>query len=101
MAELRYELTGLLEEEYKRRACIEQRALQRITELEAQVLINIIYLIFLEIIIEFLIFFFIFLLQSRLKKNEGKVLLMFVVFRMLKNVIVLVCVIEIVFMGRN
>lgn len=101
MAELRYELTGLLEEEYKRRACIEQRALQRITELEAQVLINIIYLIFLEIVIEFLIFFFIFLLQSRLKKNEGKVLLMFVVFRMLKNVIVLVCVIEIVFMGRN
>lgn len=39
MAELRYQLTGLLEEEYKRRACIEQRALQRITELEAQVLI--------------------------------------------------------------
>ncbi|KAL7607348.1 hypothetical protein Lser_V15G18447 [Lactuca serriola] len=37
MAELRYELTGLLEEEYKRRACIEQRALQRITELEAQI----------------------------------------------------------------
>ncbi|KAI7746184.1 hypothetical protein M8C21_016262 [Ambrosia artemisiifolia] len=38
MAELRYQLTGLLEEEYKKRACIEQRALQRITELEAQVL---------------------------------------------------------------
>lgn len=37
MAELRYQLTGLLEEEYKRRACIEQRALQRITELEAQI----------------------------------------------------------------
>ncbi|KAI3759256.1 hypothetical protein L6452_06937 [Arctium lappa] len=37
MAELRYQLTGLLEEEYKRRACVEQRALQRITELEAQI----------------------------------------------------------------
>ncbi|KAJ0754954.1 hypothetical protein HanPI659440_Chr09g0352451 [Helianthus annuus] len=37
MAELRYHLTGLLEEEYKKRACIEQRALQRITELESQI----------------------------------------------------------------
>ncbi|KAJ9567347.1 hypothetical protein OSB04_003313 [Centaurea solstitialis] len=37
MAELRYQLTGLLEEEYKKRACIEHRALQRITELEAQI----------------------------------------------------------------
>ncbi|KAL8230730.1 hypothetical protein R6Q57_000508 [Mikania cordata] len=37
MAELRYQLTGLLEEEYKKRACIEQRALQRITELESQI----------------------------------------------------------------
>ncbi|KAK1433689.1 hypothetical protein QVD17_10604 [Tagetes erecta] len=39
MAELRYQLTGLLEEEYKKRACIEQRALQRITELESQFII--------------------------------------------------------------
>ena len=38
MAELRYQITGLLEEERKRRACIEQISLQRISELEAQVL---------------------------------------------------------------
>ncbi|KZV39226.1 hypothetical protein F511_29792 [Dorcoceras hygrometricum] len=37
MAELRYQLTGLLEEECKRRACIEQISLHRIAELEAQV----------------------------------------------------------------
>ncbi|PKI47759.1 hypothetical protein CRG98_031892 [Punica granatum] len=37
MAELRYEMTCLLEEERKRRASIEQASLQRITELEAQV----------------------------------------------------------------
>ncbi|XP_076922769.1 uncharacterized protein LOC143584641 isoform X2 [Bidens hawaiensis] len=37
VAELRYQLTGLLEEEYKKRASIEQRALQRITELESQI----------------------------------------------------------------
>ncbi|MED6206039.1 hypothetical protein PIB30_023255 [Stylosanthes scabra] len=36
MAELRYQLTNLLEEECKRRACIEQASLQRIAELEAQ-----------------------------------------------------------------
>lgn len=39
MAELRYQITGMLEEECKRRACIEQASLQRIAELEAQVLI--------------------------------------------------------------
>jgi hypothetical protein len=39
MAELRYQLTGLLEEECKRRACIEHVSLQRISELEAQVCI--------------------------------------------------------------
>lgn len=38
MAELRYQITGLLEEECKRRAYIEQASLQRISELEAQVL---------------------------------------------------------------
>lgn len=37
MAELRYQITGLLEEERKRRASIEQVSLQRIAELEAQV----------------------------------------------------------------
>ncbi|XP_019438811.1 PREDICTED: cingulin-like protein 1 isoform X2 [Lupinus angustifolius] len=36
MAELRYQFTGLLEEECKRRACIEQASLQRIAKLEAQ-----------------------------------------------------------------
>ncbi|XP_047148453.1 nucleoprotein TPR-like isoform X1 [Vigna umbellata] len=36
MAELRYQLTNLLEEECKRRACIEHASLQRIAELEAQ-----------------------------------------------------------------
>lgn len=36
MAELRYHMTELLEEERKRRACVEQVALQRIAELEAQ-----------------------------------------------------------------
>ncbi|CAI8584473.1 unnamed protein product [Vicia faba] len=36
MAELRYQLTGLLEEECKRRACIEHVSLQRIAELESQ-----------------------------------------------------------------
>ncbi|XP_065878369.1 uncharacterized protein [Euphorbia lathyris] len=37
MAELRYQMTSLLEEECKRRACVEQASLQRIAELEAQV----------------------------------------------------------------
>ncbi|GLT25230.1 hypothetical protein SLA2020_003740 [Shorea laevis] len=37
MAELRYQMTCLLEEERKRRACIEQASLQRIAELEAQI----------------------------------------------------------------
>ncbi|KAG5571998.1 hypothetical protein H5410_061764 [Solanum commersonii] len=37
MAELRYQMTGLLEEERKRRTCVEQLSLQRIAELEAQV----------------------------------------------------------------
>ncbi|KAM7480076.1 hypothetical protein LguiA_028289 [Lonicera macranthoides] len=37
MAELRYQITGLLEEECKRRACIEQISLQRIAKLEAQI----------------------------------------------------------------
>lgn len=37
MAELRYQMTGLLEVERKRRACVEQLSLQRIAELEAQV----------------------------------------------------------------
>uniref|UniRef100_A0A803R0B4 Uncharacterized protein n=1 Tax=Cannabis sativa TaxID=3483 RepID=A0A803R0B4_CANSA len=37
MAELRYHITGLLEEERERRACIEHASLHRIDELEAQV----------------------------------------------------------------
>ncbi|KAJ1438892.1 hypothetical protein SESBI_02663 [Sesbania bispinosa] len=37
MAELRYQFTGLLEEECKRRACIEHASMQRIAELEAQI----------------------------------------------------------------
>lgn len=37
MAELRYQITGMLEEEYKRRSRIEQAAIQRIQELETQV----------------------------------------------------------------
>ncbi|KAJ8752745.1 hypothetical protein K2173_007055 [Erythroxylum novogranatense] len=37
MAELRYKMTSLLEEECKRRAVIEQASLQRIAELEAQI----------------------------------------------------------------
>ncbi|KAL5196742.1 hypothetical protein ABZP36_000254 [Zizania latifolia] len=37
MAELRYQITGMLEEEYKRRSCIEKAAIQQIQELEAQV----------------------------------------------------------------
>ncbi|KAF8668648.1 hypothetical protein HU200_051824 [Digitaria exilis] len=37
MAELRYQITGLLEEEYKRRSRIEQAAIQHIQELETQV----------------------------------------------------------------
>ncbi|TKY55047.1 intracellular protein transport protein USO isoform X1 [Spatholobus suberectus] len=36
MAELRYQFTSLLEEECKRRACVEQASLQRIVELEAR-----------------------------------------------------------------
>ncbi|XWS60477.1 hypothetical protein CRYUN_Cryun07bG0039500 [Craigia yunnanensis] len=39
MAELRYHMMGLLEEECKRRACIEQASLLRIAELEAQVIL--------------------------------------------------------------
>ena len=38
MAEFRYQITGLLEEECRCRASIEQASLQRIAELEAQVL---------------------------------------------------------------
>ena len=38
MAELRYQMTALLEEECKRRAYIEQTSLQRIAELETQVM---------------------------------------------------------------
>ncbi|ONM24988.1 myosin heavy chain-related [Zea mays] len=37
MAELRYQITGMLEEEYKRRSCIEQAAIKHIQELETQV----------------------------------------------------------------
>ncbi|KAJ0982034.1 hypothetical protein J5N97_010289 [Dioscorea zingiberensis] len=37
MAELRYQITSMLEEECKRRACIEQASLLRIQELESQV----------------------------------------------------------------
>ncbi|XXG55626.1 hypothetical protein AAC387_Pa03g3252 [Persea americana] len=37
MAELRYQITDMLEQECKRRSCIEQASLQRIAELEAQV----------------------------------------------------------------
>ncbi|XVF11840.1 hypothetical protein REPUB_Repub08aG0061900 [Reevesia pubescens] len=41
MAELRHQMMGLLEEECKRRACIEQASLQRIAELEAQGLVAV------------------------------------------------------------
>jgi len=37
MAELRYQITGMLDEEYKRRSCIEQAAIQHIQGLETQV----------------------------------------------------------------
>uniref|UniRef100_A0ACD5YXI4 Uncharacterized protein n=1 Tax=Avena sativa TaxID=4498 RepID=A0ACD5YXI4_AVESA len=37
MAELRYQITGMLEEEYKRRSCIEQAAIQQIQQLEVQI----------------------------------------------------------------
>ncbi|XP_055819224.1 uncharacterized protein LOC129887958 isoform X1 [Solanum dulcamara] len=37
MAELRYQMTGLLDEERKRRACVEKLSLERIAELEAEV----------------------------------------------------------------
>ncbi|KAJ6843297.1 uncharacterized protein M6B38_297260 [Iris pallida] len=37
MAELRYQITDMLEEERKRRACIEQTSLRRIQDLEEQV----------------------------------------------------------------
>ncbi|GAB2270069.1 hypothetical protein Dimus_004982 [Dionaea muscipula] len=40
MAELRYQMMELLEEERKRRACIELASLQRIAELEAQIRIG-------------------------------------------------------------
>ncbi|GMH31549.1 hypothetical protein Nepgr_033393 [Nepenthes gracilis] len=40
MAELRYQMIELLEEERRRRVCIEQASLHRIAELEAQVLIE-------------------------------------------------------------
>lgn len=46
MAELRYKMTCLLEEECKRRACIEQASLQRIANLEAQVLTYLLVSIF-------------------------------------------------------
>ncbi|XP_039821145.1 uncharacterized protein LOC120683184 isoform X2 [Panicum virgatum] len=37
MAVLRYQITGMLNEEYKRRSCIEQAAIQHIKELETQI----------------------------------------------------------------
>ena len=40
MAELRYQITGMLDEEYKRRSCIEQAAIQHIQGLETQVVIK-------------------------------------------------------------
>lgn len=42
MAEFRYQITDMLEQECKRRACIEQASLQRIEELESQVVEEII-----------------------------------------------------------
>lgn len=48
MVELRYKLTGLLENEYKRRTFSQQKSIQRINELKAQVL---------EIQVQFLIFY--------------------------------------------
>lgn len=46
MAELRYKMTCSLDEERKRRVCIEQASLQRIAELEAQVVIMLCFLVF-------------------------------------------------------
>lgn len=43
MAELRYKMTCLVDEERKRRVCIEQASLQRIAELEAQVLLLLLF----------------------------------------------------------
>jgi len=40
MAELRYQITGMLDEEYKCRSCLEQAAIQHIMELETQVVIR-------------------------------------------------------------
>ena len=37
MAELRYKMTCLVDEERKRRVCVEQTSLQRIAEVETQV----------------------------------------------------------------
>lgn len=37
MAELRYQITGMLDEEYKHRALIEETSIKRIKELEDQV----------------------------------------------------------------
>lgn len=44
MAELRYQITDMLEQECKRRSCIEQASLQRIAELEAQVYMHKFYI---------------------------------------------------------
>lgn len=43
MAELRYKMTCLVDEERKRRVRIEQASLQRIAELEAQVLLLLLF----------------------------------------------------------
>lgn len=70
MAELRYQMTGLLEEECKRRACIEQASLQRISELEAQVLMfnlqSSCYLIEAYIILKVLVFL------SKIEREQRK-----------------------------
>lgn len=63
-------MTGLLEEECKRRACIEQVSLQRIAELEAQViLLRFLILCIPSNVFDFGIIYLFFFFLSRFKKS--------------------------------
>lgn len=69
MAELRYQLTGLLEEERKRRACIEQISLQRIAQLEAQVVtLKFVYFSWGENLLKFILFW----VLIKIKREQTK-----------------------------
>ena len=75
MAELRYQITGLLEEECKRRASIEQAALQRIAELEALVSDKKLVFSFILTNLSMVNGFYLFNFFNQLQRDQGKPLI--------------------------